>query len=159
MNQTPDTVTAEDLAYMEQAIEEAKAAAGEDEVPIGAILVGRGKIVGRGRNCRETHKIATGHAEMCAIEEACRTMGGWRLPDSTLYVTLEPCPMCMGAIINARVCRVVFGAYDPKAGAAGSVLDLNAFPLNHHPVVHGGVKEEECAALLSDYFKGKRKKG
>ena len=115
-------------------------------------------MIARAANTREGSKCATHHAEILAIEEACRTLGGWRLPGTTLYVTLEPCPMCAGAIANARVERVVFGAYDPKAGAYGSVFDLNALPLNHHPAVVGGCLEPECRSVLTSYFRAKRKK-
>ena len=111
-----------------------------------------GEIVGRGRNRRETQKTALGHAEIEAIGDACANLGGWRLWDCTLYVTLEPCPMCAGAIVNARIPRVVFGAADAKCGACGSVCDLFSMDFNHHPGVEKGVREEEAAALLSEFF-------
>ena len=114
--------------------------------------VRRGEIVGRGRNRRETEKTALGHAEIEAIGDACRNLGGWRLWECTLYVTLEPCPMCAGAIVGARIPRVVFGTCDAKCGACGSVCDLFAMDFNHHPKVEKGVREEEAAALLSDFF-------
>lgn len=148
----------EDLSYMRMALALAEEAAGRDEVPVGAVLVCRGAVVGRASNTREESCCATHHAEILAIEEACRAMGGWRLPDSVLYVTLEPCPMCAGALVNARVGRVVFGASDPRAGAFGSVLDLNALPLNHKVAVTRGVMEEDCRNVLSAYFRAKRKK-
>ena len=145
-----------DRSYMEQAIALAKQAEEIDEVPVGALIVCRGRVIATAYNTRETERCATCHAELRAIEAACRTLGGWRLPDSTLYVTLEPCPMCAGAILHARLDRVVYGAADPKAGAFGSVLDLNSFPLNHKTAVTSGVLAEECGALLSGYFRAKR---
>ena len=147
-----------DLYYMARAIALAEEAAVADEVPVGAVLVSGDRIVGEGKNLRESAKCATRHAEICAIEEACATLGGWRLPDSTLYVTLEPCPMCTGAIINARVERVVYGASDPKGGAMGSVTDLVALPFNHKPLVVSGVEKEKCKEILTNYFKAKRDK-
>ena len=145
-----------DEFYMHEAISLAKRAGEIDEVPVGALIVCRGKIIATAYNTRESDRSATSHAELRAIEAACRALGGWRLPDSTLYVTLEPCAMCAGAILHARLDRVVFGASDPKAGAFGSVLDLNAYPLNHKAEITSGVLAEECGALLSDYFRRKR---
>ena len=142
---------------MRAALEEAARAAEIGEVPIGAVIVQDGRIIARGHNLRETAKHAAAHAELVAIDAACRSLGGWRLPRCTLYVTLEPCPMCAGAIINARIDRVVFGAYDPKAGSCGSVVDLFAYPYNHHPACTGGVLEEECAAVLSGFFRALRR--
>ena len=148
----------EDELYMRQALELAEEAAAAGEVPIGAVLVARGRVHGRGRNRREEAKDATRHAEMDAIREACAAMGGWRLPEATLYVTLEPCPMCAGAILNARVDRLVYGAADPKSGAAGGRVDLLCSDLCNHGVeVTGGVLEEECAALLKAFFAARRK--
>ena len=147
-----------DEFYMREAIRLAKLAEEIDEVPVGALIVCRGKIIARAYNTRESDRSATSHAELRAIETACRALGGWRLPDSTLYVTLEPCVMCAGAILHARLDRVVFGAFDPKAGALGSVLDLNAYPLNHKTAVTSGVLADECSTLLSDYFRQKREK-
>ena len=141
-----------DTTVMDQALALAAEAAAEGEVPVGCVIVRQGQIVGRGRNRRETGKTALGHAEIEAIADACRNLGGWRLWDCTLYVTLEPCPMCAGAIINARIPRVVYGAADKKAGSCGSVCDLFAMDYNHHPEVLRGVREEECAALLSEFF-------
>lgn len=143
---------------MDQAIELAKEAAKEGEVPVGAVVVIDGRIVGRGRNRRETGKNALAHAEIEAINEACKTLGGWRLWQCDMYVTLEPCPMCTGAIINSRIKRLVYGASDSKAGSCGSVVNLFSLPYNHKPEVISGLKQEECAALLSDFFKRLRKK-
>ena len=130
--------------FMQQALYLAEEAAAEGEVPVGCVIVRNGEVVGRGRNRREKDKSALAHAEIEAIEEACRTLSGWRLWDCTLYVTLEPCPMCAGAIINARIPRVVFGASDKKCGACGSVCDLFSMEFNHHPTVETGVLEEDC---------------
>jgi len=142
----------EDLELMNAALELAKEAGAEGEVPVGCVIVRKGEIVGRGRNRRETEKTALGHAEIEAIADACRNLGGWRLWECTLYVTLEPCPMCAGAIINARIPRVVFGAADEKCGACGSVCDLFAMDFTHQPQVEKGVREEEAAQLLSEFF-------
>ena len=141
-----------DRFYMEEALKLARQAAAEGEVPVGCVIVRNGQIVGRGRNRRETEKTALGHAELEAIADACANLGGWRLWDCTLYVTLEPCPMCAGAIINARIPRVVFGAKDPKCGACGSVCDLFSMNFNHHPQANSGIMEEECASLLAEFF-------
>jgi tRNA(adenine34) deaminase len=147
-----------DFEFMEEAISEAKLAEDIDEVPIGAVIVKDGKIIARAHNTRETSKCATHHAEILAIEEACRTLGGWRLPETTLYVTLEPCAMCAGAIINARIPTVVYGAPDLRFGAFGSLIDLSEVPLNHKPELRRGVRSDECKNLLGEYFKKKRKK-
>lgn len=147
-----------DEFFMDQAIELAKEAAKEGEVPVGAVVVIDGRIVGRGRNHRETDKNALAHAEIEAINEACKTLGGWRLWQCDMYVTLEPCPMCTGAIINSRIKRLVYGASDSKAGSCGSIVNLFSLPYNHKPEVISGLKQEECAALLSDFFKRLRKK-
>ncbi len=149
--------SAQDEAFMQMAIALARKAAEEDEVPIGAILVHKGEVIGRAYNKREQNKCATHHAEILAIEEGCRTLGGWRLPDCTLYVTMEPCAMCAGAIVNARISRVVFGVPDLRFGAFGSLFDLSALPTNHKPCVEGGLLSEECLSLLRAYFRGKRK--
>jgi tRNA(adenine34) deaminase len=146
----------EDLQYMEAALELAREAAAAGEVPVGCVIVRNGEIVGRGKNHRETGRTALGHAEIQAISEACRNLGGWRLWDCTLYVTLEPCPMCAGAIINARIPRVVYGASDAKAGSCGSVCDLFAMDYNHHPQVTKGILEEETATLLTEFFQNLR---
>ncbi len=147
----------EDQQYMLQALELGKEAAREGEVPVGCVIVCKGEVVGRGRNRRETGKTALGHAEIEAIDQACRTLGGWRLWECTLYVTLEPCPMCAGAIINARIPRVVFGASDQKCGACGSVCNLFEMEFNHKPQVTSGVCQQQCAALLTEFFQSLRK--
>ncbi len=147
------TNEADTLRYMRLAIEEAKKSLAIEEVPVGAVVVCEGEVVAAAFNTRETEKNAIRHAEVTAISRACERLGGWRLHKCELYVTLEPCPMCAGAIVNSRIKRVVYGAKDTKAGAFGTVLDLNAFPLNHKPEIVSGVCEEECAALLSDFFK------
>ena len=144
--------------FMQKAIELAKASASEGEVPVGAVVVKDGEIVGKGRNRREIGKNALCHAEIEAIDNACKKLGGWRLWQCDLYVTLEPCPMCAGAIINSRIKNVYFGAYDKKAGSFGSVADFNTLPYNHKPQIYGGIMEEECASLLSDFFKKLRDK-
>ncbi len=142
-----------DEMYMRQALELAREAAAEGEVPVGCVIVRGGQVVGRGRNRRQTEKTALGHGEIEAIAQACRTLGGWRLWECTLYVTLEPCPMCAGAIINARIPRVVIGAKDEKGGACGSVCDLFSMEFNHHPQTVWGVLEEESQALLTEFFR------
>lgn len=143
---------------MAAAINMAKKAAAKDEVPVGAVIVRDGMIIAKACNLRETRKSPLAHAELLAIGKAAKRLGGWRLPGCTLYVTLEPCPMCAGAIINARIDNVVFGAYDPKGGAMGSLYDLAEGKLNHKPFCLGGVLQEDCAALLTGYFKLKRRK-
>ena len=146
----------DDLYFMDEALALAKEAAAEGEVPVGCVIERNGEIVGRGRNRRETAKTALGHAEIEAIADANRNLGGWRLWDCTLYVTLEPCPMCAGAIVNARIPRVVYGASDDKCGATGSVCDLFSMDFNHHPEVTKGIREEESAALLTEFFQNLR---
>ena len=145
-----------DTEFMQEALHLAREAARAGEVPVGCVIVRDGEIVGRGRNRRESDKTALGHAELEAIARACETLGGWRLWECTLYVTLEPCPMCAGAIVNARIPRVVYGAKDPKSGACGSVCDLFSMDFNHRPQVEAGVLEEESAALLSEFFQNLR---
>ena len=147
-----------DQQFMKEALLLAEEAAAEGEVPVGCVVTLGDQIVGRGRNRRETGKNALAHAEVEAIADACRTLGGWRLWQCTLYVTLEPCPMCAGAIINARIPRVVYGAKDPKAGSCGSVVDLFSLPYNHKPQVEQGLLEEECSAILSRFFRELREK-
>lgn len=142
--------------YMREAQRYAKRAGSRDEVPVGAVIVRNGKVIAAGRNTRESKRNPLGHAEIEAIKKAARKLKGWRLSGCTLYVTLEPCPMCAGAIINSRIDEVVFGAADPKAGAFGSLYDLAEGKLNHTPRVTGGVLGEECAELLKSYFRGKR---
>ena len=147
-----------DEFYMREAIKLAALAREADEVPVGALIVRDGEIISSAYNTRESSKCATHHAEILAIEGACRALGGWRLPGVTLYVTMEPCAMCAGAIINARIPRVVYGTKDIRFGAFGSALDLVKIPLNHTPTVIGGILEEETREMLSDYFKEKRRK-
>ena len=146
----------EDFEFMDAALELAREAAAEGEVPVGCVIVRNGEIVGRGRNRREKDKSALAHAEIEAIGDACRNLGGWRLWECTLYVTLEPCPMCAGAIINARIPRVVYGASDSKCGACGGVCSLFDMSFNHHPKVEKGIREEECGALLRSFFQNLR---
>ena len=148
----------EDIRFMRRAMELAREAEAIDEVPVGALIVREGKIIAEAYNTREHSKCATHHAEVLAIEHACRALGGWRLPGTTLYVTMEPCAMCAGAIINARIPRVVYGARDYRFGAFGSLVDLSKIPFNHIPEVVGGVLAEECSAQLSAYFRKKRDK-
>ncbi|MDL2218768.1 nucleoside deaminase [Ruminococcaceae bacterium OttesenSCG-928-O06] len=147
-----------DTELMRLALEEARLAVAEGEVPVGAVVAKDGQVVARAHNRRETDKSATAHAELLAIEAACKKLGGWRLWQCDLYVTLEPCPMCAGAVVNSRIRRLVYGAKDPKAGCCGSVTDLFALPFNHAPVVQGGLLEEESTALLQDFFASLRKK-
>lgn len=146
--------------YMKRAIELARTAARLGEVPVGAAVVRNsdGVIVGEGYNLRESGKNALAHAEIIAIDNACKRLGGWRLPDCSIYVTLEPCPMCCGAIINARIDNVIFGARDPKSGSAVSVQSMFELPYNYKPSVTGGIMEAECAALLTDFFRKLREK-
>ena len=143
----------EDSEYMLEALALAREAAEAGEVPVGCVVVCDGAIVGRGRNRREEGRNALCHAEIEAINQACRSLGGWRLWQCTLYVTLEPCPMCAGAILQARIPRVVFGARDEKFGACGSVCDLFSMDFNHHPKMEGGVLEEEAKSLMRDFFR------
>ncbi|MBE6746548.1 MAG: nucleoside deaminase [Ruminococcaceae bacterium] len=147
-----------DKDFMLAAIAQARLAAEENEVPVGAVITRKGEIVSVGRNRREYGKNALYHAEIEAIDNACKALGGWRLWECEMFVTLEPCPMCTGAIINSRIRRVVFGAYDKKAGCCGSVTNLFDMPFNHKPELEGGFMQEECAAILSDFFKRLRNK-
>lgn len=153
-----DIQQALDEQFMRQALLEAEKAAALGETPVGAVLVWDGEIIARACNRRETDRMAAAHAELLVINEANRLLGGWRLHRAVLYVTLEPCPMCAGAIINARIPRVVYGASDRKAGCCGSILNLFDAPFNHHPEVVGGVLAEESAALLSAFFASLRAK-
>lgn len=149
--------TAQDRQWMQVALNEAQAAAAAGEVPVGAIVVHQGRIIGRGRNACEQLQDATAHAEMIALTAASGAMGSWRLEDCVLYVTLEPCPMCLGACLNARVPRVVFGTLEPKCGACGSVVDLRSPPgYNHRIEVTGGVLAGECGQVLKDFFRALR---
>ncbi|MBE5781556.1 MAG: nucleoside deaminase [Clostridiales bacterium] len=148
-----------DEAYMKKAILQAQAAARKGEVPVGAVVVKDGEIIARGHNLRESRKDPSAHAELIAIQRAAKKLGGWRLSGCTVYVTLEPCPMCAGAMINARVDRIVFGAYDPKAGCCGTFYNLPGDDrFNHTCAVEGGVMEADCARLLKDFFASRRKK-
>lgn len=148
------------MDYMKRALELAQEAFDDGEVPVGAVVVKKstGEIIGEGRNRRESNKNALAHAELYAIDEACKKLGGWRLPDCAIYVTLEPCPMCCGAIINSRIDDVYFGAYDIKSGSAESVQQMFNFPYNHKPVVYGGISEHECSEKLTGFFKQLRQK-
>ncbi len=142
--------------FMKAAWKLAQQAAEEGEVPVGCVVVCDGKIVGRGRNRRETKKTALGHAELEAIQKACKKLGGWRLHRCDLYVTLEPCPMCAGAIINARIKTVYYGASDQKAGSCGSLTNLFELPYNHKPELVSGLMEQECVDELQKFFKALR---
>jgi tRNA(adenine34) deaminase len=147
-----------DTLYMELAIKEALKAKAIGEVPIGAVIVHNDEVVGSGYNLRESEQRSIAHAEMIAIDQACASMGTWRLEDATLYVTLEPCPMCAGAIVLSRVKRVVYGAADPKGGCAGTLMNLlNEKRFNHQVEVAKGILEEECGLMLSDFFRDLRK--
>ena len=141
-----------DADCMRLALELAAEAAEAGEVPVGCVITLGDRVVGTGRNRREEEKNALRHAEIEAIDNACKALGGWRLWECTLYVTLEPCPMCAGAIVNARIPRVVYGAADPKNGCCGSVVNLFSLPFNHKPAMTGGILEADCAAQLTDFF-------
>ena len=148
----------DDYYFMKRALMQAKCAYNMGEVPVGAVVVKDGKIIARGFNRRETDNDPTAHAELLAVKRAARKLNSWRLNGCTLYVTLEPCPMCSGMIINSRIDKVVFGAYDPKAGCCTTLYHLcNDERFNHRVQVLGGVMQDECAAILSDFFKDKRK--
>ncbi len=150
-------MNATDAEFMAQALALARAAQARGEVPVGAVVVSEGAIVGRGGNAPIAASDPTAHAEIAALREAGRALGNYRLPGCTLYVTIEPCAMCAGAILHARIARLVYGARDPKTGACGSVVDLFAEPrLNHHATAKGGVLAEECGKLLSDFFAARR---
>jgi len=147
-----------DATWMAEALAEARKAAAEGEVPIGAVVVHDSRIVGRGRNARETRRDPTAHAEMLALQEAARALGRWRLTGATVYATLEPCPMCAGALVNARVDRLVYAVPDPKAGAAGTLFDVvRDQRLNHRLEVTAGVLGRECGELLTEFFRARRK--
>ena len=146
-----------DSRFMTRAIELAKKAAAEGEVPVGAVVVKDGKIIGEGYNMREQKRNALSHAETEAINAACNTLGDWRLDGCTIYVTLEPCPMCAGAIVNARIREVVFGAYDLSMGCMDSVTNIAALPFATGTTVYGGIKEDECKKILTDFFEGVRR--
>ncbi len=143
--------------YMTRALELAKQCAADGDVPVGCVIAGPdGSIVGKGRNRREADGLATAHAEVEAINMACKTLGTWRLSGCTLYVTLEPCPMCAGAIINARIDEVRYGAREEKSGCCGSVLNLFEERFNHHPRIYGGLLQQECQSVLTDFFQNLR---
>lgn len=144
--------------FMRLAIEQAKLAANIGEVPVGAVVTKGNEVIASAYNRRETDKNALSHAELEAISMTCKKLGGWRLWQCELYVTLEPCPMCTGAIINSRIPKVFFGAYDKKAGSCGSVVSLFDYPYNHKPTVSGGILEDECSEMLSNFFKQLRLK-
>lgn len=144
--------------FMSKALELAQISFSEGEIPVGAVVVKGDEIVGTGRNRREYGKNALYHAELEAIDNACKKLGGWRLWQCDLYVTLEPCPMCAGAIINSRIKKVYFGAYDTKAGSFGSIINFNDIPYNHKPEIIGGIMEKECSQILTDFFKQLRNK-
>lgn len=148
----------DDIYFMKLALRRARAAYKDGETPVGAVIVKDGAVVASGRNRRENGKNALLHAELIAIQRACRKLKSWRLTGCDLYVTLEPCPMCAGAAINARLRRVVYGASDGKAGSFGSLINLADYPYNHKPEITGGVLEGECAAMLSSFFKELREK-
>lgn len=149
----------QDICFMKLAIEEAKMAGEIQEVPIGAVVVVDGKVISRAHNLRETEQRSVAHAELLAIDDACKKLGTWRLENATLYVTLEPCPMCAGAIVLSRVKRVVYGAADPKGGCAGTLMNLlTEERFNHQSEVVAGVLEEECGSLLTNFFRELRKK-
>jgi tRNA(adenine34) deaminase len=154
---TPERFFARDEYFMRLALREAERALVHDDVPVGAVLVHAGEVIGAGHNERELREDPSAHAEMIAIREGARALGSWRLLDTVLYITLEPCAMCAGAIVLGRIPRVVYGTVDPKAGAAGSVLDILAEPrLNHRPDVAGGLLAEESAELLRAFFRSRR---
>lgn len=156
----PGACHTEHERFMRQALRAAEVALDENEVPVGAVIVRNGRVIGRGHNQRERLADPTAHAEILAITAAAAEIGHWRLADSTLFVTLEPCPMCAGAIVQARIPRVVFGASDPKAGACGSLYEICTDPrLNHRADVIGGVLAEECGAILTDFFRAQRALG
>ena len=148
-----------DEKWMKEAIKQAKKAAQKDEVPIGCVIVKDDQIIARAYNKREMKQCSTAHAEILAIEKACKKLSSWRLEDCDLYVTLEPCPMCSGAIIQSRIRNVIFGAYDPKGGCMGSNMNINNVRgFNHYPDIEGGILQDECSRLLKEFFKAKRKK-
>ena len=138
--------------YMREALKEAEKCIDTDDVPIGCVIVKNGEIIARGHNTREAFHTALGHAEINAIENACKSIGSWRLENCAIYVTLEPCPMCAGAIINSRIGEVYFGAYDKKGGAVGGIINLFEENFNHKPKVQGGILKDECALILQNFF-------
>ena len=147
-----------DVRFMDEALALAKEAAIEGEVPVGAVIVRNGEIIARGRNRREVSKNALSHAEIEAINNACNVLGGWRLWECDIYVTLEPCPMCSGAIINARIPNVYFGAYDKNFGCCGSTVNILELENSFHPHYEGGIMEEDCSSIITEFFKKLREK-
>lgn len=145
-----------DVVFMKEALKEAEIAAEKGDVPVGAVITLGGEIIAKAHNMREHGGSAINHAEILAIDEACKKIGGWRLSDCTLYVTLEPCPMCAGAVINSRIAKVVFGAKDARAGAFGSLINLCSYPFNHKPECVSGVLVAECSGILRAFFAKKR---
>ncbi len=150
------SVYTRDEYFMHRAIALAKESAAKGEIPVGAVIVREGRIIAEAGNSRELDRSALAHAELTAIGKACEVLGGWRLVGCELFVTLEPCPMCTGAIVNARIPRVVFGASDPKAGAMGGLFHMNSHPLNHHPEIVSGILGDQCAELLRSFFRERR---
>ncbi len=147
-----------DHHFMKLALKEAQKALKKEEVPVGAVLVYQDKVISKGHNTRETKQISLNHAELLCIQSACKKLNTWRLEDCVLYVTLEPCPMCAGAIMQSRIKRVVFGAYDKKGGSYGSSFNINEIPtLNHYPEITSGILEKECSEIISNFFKERRK--
>ena len=144
--------------FMKEALKEAKKAYAIEEIPVGCVIVKDGKVIARGYNKRESVQDVTLHAEIIAIKKACKKLGSWRLEDCDMYITLEPCPMCSGAIIQSRIKNLYIGAYDPKTGAAGSVLDLFSYPFNHQVNVYTEIMMEDCSKIIKDFFKELRKK-
>lgn len=149
-------IASEHELYMREALSLAQEAFDHGDVPVGCIIVQDGVVIGRGRNRREQQQTALGHAEIEAIQEACAHLGGWRLHNATLYVTLEPCPMCAGAILNAKIPRIYYGGKEEKSGCCGSVLNLFEENFGHHPKIYGGILEEQCVSLLQEFFRSKR---
>lgn len=148
----------ENIKFMKAALKEAYKAKEKDEVPVGAVIVKEGKIIAKAHNLRETKQSATAHAEVIAIEKACKKVGSWRLDGCTLYVTLEPCPMCSGTIMLSRVEKVVYGASDPKGGAIENTIKMFEYDkFNHYPIIEKGIMQEECSVILKDFFREKRK--
>lgn len=145
-----------DKKFMYEALNEAKIALEKGEVPVGAVIVKDGKIIAKGRNMREEKQNALSHAEIEAINEACKNLNSWRLDGCEMYVTLEPCPMCAGAIINSRIKTLIFGAFDSKMGSIDSVVNLCDYPYNHKVEVYGGICEDECVKIMKDFFKNLR---
>ena len=156
MSETIPSYLQRDVFWMQQALELARKAAALGEIPVGAVLVRGDELIASSHNRRELDQDALAHAEVLCIRQACQALGSWRLSGCTLYVTLEPCPMCSGAIINSRLDRVVYGARDEKAGCAGSVADLFVMPFNHTPIIRSGILEQECAEVLSSFFQNLR---